>query len=59
MGIVDRETTTPPEAELGAESEIDVAVSKVFAAETIPEKIDQLAVAMQVTATNILRGARQ
>jgi hypothetical protein len=52
-------TTTTPDMWMGAESEIDAAVSRVFAAVTIQDKINLLADAMQVTTNIILRGTRQ
>jgi hypothetical protein len=45
MGEMGKEPGTPPDAELGAEAEIDAAVSRVFAAETIQDKIDRVAIA--------------
>lgn len=54
-------SATPTKAELEQDTavDIDIAVSKVFAAETIQDKLDRIAIAMQVIANITLNGVRQ
>ena len=58
MGTMCIESTIPSDVELKL-GIIDNAVSKVLSAPTIQNKLDQLAVAIQVIATIDLHGARQ